>query len=284
MNIQQALQQASRELSASSPSAMLDVQVLLSFVLRCNTAHLAAWPEKDITKEQQSHYLQLIRQRQQGLPVAHLTGQREFWSLNFFVDNSTLIPRPETETLIEFILTKFTRRENLKLLDMGTGTGAIAITIANEKPEWQIVASDVSKEALKLARQNSEQHHTANISFIQSDWFENITAVDFDIIVSNPPYVASDDPHLQQGDVRFEPLSALTSGIAGMDDIEHLCSHAAEHLNNNGWLIVEHGYNQAQQVAECFTKNGFSEIQQQRDISGHLRMTAGSLSIDTTRS
>ena len=284
MNIQQALQQASRDLSASSPSAMLDVQVLLSFVLRCNTAHLAAWPEKDLTKEQQSHYLQLIRQRLQGLPVAHLTGQREFWSLNFSVDNSTLIPRPETETLVEFILTNFTHRENMKLLDMGTGTGAIAITIANEKPEWQIVASDVSKEALKLARQNSEQHHTSNISFIQSDWFENITAVDFDIIVSNPPYVASDDPHLQQGDVRFEPLSALTSGIAGMDDIEHLCSHAAGHLNNNGWLIVEHGYNQAQQVAECFTKSGFSEIQQQQDISGHLRMTAGSLSIDTTRS
>lgn len=277
MNIQQALQQANQDLSKSSPSAMLDAQVLLSFVLRCNSAHLAAWPEKELSEEQQSHYLQLIQKRQQGSPVAHLTGQREFWSLNFSVNDSTLIPRPETETLIEYILAEFNHRETLKLLDMGTGTGAIAIAIAKEKPGWEIVASDVSAEALKLARQNSEQHQTANITFIQSDWFENISADDFDIIVSNPPYIASDDPHLQQGDVRFEPLSALTSGPEGMDDIEQLCSHAADYLNNNGWLIIEHGYNQAQQVADCFAKNGFTMIGQQQDLSGHTRMTAASL-------
>ncbi len=277
MNIQQALQQASNDLSESSPSAMLDAQVLLSFVLQCNTAHLAAWPEKELDKKQQSHYLQLIQQRLKGLPVAHLTGQREFWSLDFFVNNSTLIPRPETETLIEYILAKFNRREDLKLLDMGTGTGAIAISIAKEKPGWKIVASDISEEALKLARQNSEYHQTNNITFIQSDWFKSISPVDFDIIVSNPPYITSDDPHLQQGDVRFEPLSALASGAEGMDDIEHLCLHAPQHLNNNGWLIIEHGYNQAQQVAECFTKNGFIKIEQQQDLSGHIRMTAACL-------
>ena len=277
MNIQQALQQASQELSATSPSAALDAQVLLSFVLHCNTAHLAAWPEKELSTEQQSDFLQLIQQRQQGLPVAHLTGQREFWSLNFSVNNSTLIPRPETETLVEYILTRFAHREHLKLLDMGTGTGAIAIAIAKEKPGWQIVASDASAEALQLARQNSQQHQTDNITFIQSDWFENITSTDFDIIVSNPPYIASDDPHLQQGDVRFEPLSALASGTEGLDDIEHLCSHAVQRLNNNGWLIVEHGYNQAQDVADCFANNGFSKIEQQQDLSGHTRMTAASL-------
>jgi len=277
MNIQQALGQASQNLSASSPSAMLDAQVLLSFVLQCNTAHLAAWPEKELSKEQQSDYPQLIQQRQQGLPVAHLTGQREFWSLHFFVNNSTLIPRPETETLIEYMLTKFDHRKNLKLLDMGTGTGAIAIAIAKEKPDWQIVASDVSNEALKLASKNGEHHQASNITFVQSDWFENITATDFDIIVSNPPYIASDDPHLQQGDVRFEPLSALTSGQEGLDDIKHVCAHTAEHLNNNAWLIVEHGYNQAQQVTDCFTENRFTEIEQQQDLSGHTRMTAARL-------
>ena len=277
MNIQQALGQASQNLSTSSPSAMLDAQVLLSFVLQCNTAHLAAWPEKELSKEQLSDYLQLIQQRQQGLPVAHLTGQREFWSLHFFVNNSTLIPRPETETLIEYMLTKFDHRKNLKLLDMGTGTGAIAIAIAKEKPDWQIVASDVSNEALKLASKNGEHHQVSNITFVQSDWFENITSTDFDIIVSNPPYIASDDPHLQQGDVRFEPLSALTSGPEGLDDIKHLCAHAAEHLNNNAWLIVEHGYNQAQQVTDCFTENRFTEIEQQQDLSGHTRMTAARL-------
>lgn len=274
MNIQQAIQLASQNLSETSPSALLDAQVLLSLVLQCNSAHLAAWPEKEISEEQESLYQQLIRQRLQGLPVAHLTGQREFWSLDFAVNDSTLIPRPETETLIEYILTGFSHREDIKLLDMGTGTGAIAISIAKEKPAWTITACDVSEEAIKLARQNSAHHQTGNISFIQSDWFKNITATDFDIIVSNPPYIASDDPHLRQGDVRFEPLSALTSGPEGMDDIEYLCSHAAEHLNIDGWLIIEHGYNQAQQVSDCFAKNGFREIEQQRDLSGHTRMTA----------
>ncbi|MFV9615623.1 MAG: peptide chain release factor N(5)-glutamine methyltransferase [Gammaproteobacteria bacterium] len=275
MNIQQALQQASQDLTESSPTARLDAQVLLTHVLQCNTAHLAAWPEKVLNEEQTSQYLQLIQQRKKGVPVAYLTGSREFWSLNFAVNNSTLIPRPETETLIEYILDKFSDREKIKLLDMGTGTGAIAITIATEKPGWEIVASERVAEALKLARGNSNSHQTNNISFIQSNWFNNIKDNDFDIIVSNPPYIAKDDPHLQAGDVRFEPQSALSAGTAGMDDIEHLCLHAKNHLKNNAWLIIEHGYNQSQLVTECFAKNGFTQIEQKQDLSGHIRMTAG---------
>ena len=275
MNIQQAMQQAITQLAESSPSARLDAQVLLAFVLQCNSAHLLAWPEKNLNKEQQAYYLQLLQQRQTGIPVAHLTGLREFWSLNFSVNNSSLIPRPETETLVEYILTKFNREDDLTLLDMGTGSGIIAIAIASEKPDWQIVASDISLRALQLARQNSRFHQTDNITFINSNWFENITQNDFDIIVSNPPYIADNDPHLQQGDVRFEPKSALTSGTIGMDDIEHLCLHAAKHLKNAGWLIVEHGYDQKQVVADCFVKNGFTEIEQKQDLSGHTRMTAG---------
>lgn len=275
MNIQQALQQARQRLSESSSSAMLDAQVLLTHVLQCNSAHLAAWPEKELSEQQQSQYLQLIQQRQQGQPVAHLTGQREFWSMNLSVNNSTLIPRPETETLVEFIVEKFSNREKLKLLDMGTGTGAIAIAVAKEKPGWQIYASDISEQALKIARQNSSKQHTDNITFIHSHWFNNIKQDDFDIIVSNPPYIAAGDPHLQQGDVRFEPQSALTSGAEGMDDIEHLCLHAKEYLAKDGYLIVEHGYNQKQQVADCFADNGFKEITQKQDLSDHTRMTAG---------
>ncbi len=275
MNIQQTLQQASQSLAESSPSATLDAQVLLTFVLQCNSAHLLAWPEKNLSKEQQTHYQQLLQQRHEGIPVAHLTGLREFWSLNFSVNNSTLIPRPETETLVEYILTKFNREDNLTLLDMGTGSGAIAIAIASEKPDWNIFASDISKRALHLARQNSDFHQTDNITFINSNWFENIRQNDFDIIVSNPPYIADNDPHLQQGDVRFEPQSALTSGAGGMDDIEHLCLHATNHLKDDGWLIVEHGYDQKQPVADCFAKNGFTEIEQKQDLSGHTRMTAG---------
>ena len=275
MNIKQALQQASQNLAESSPSAKIDAQILLNHILQCNTAHLLAWPEKKLNEEQISSYQQLIQQRQQGLPVAYLTGLREFWSLNFSVNNSTLIPRPETETLIEFILDKFSNRKEIKLLDMGTGTGAIAITIATEKPGWNIFASELSADALNLARHNSNSHQTNNISFVQSNWFTNIKQSDFDIIVSNPPYIANDDPHLLAGDVRFEPQSALSAGAAGMDDIEHLCRHAKKHLKKNAWLIIEHGYNQKRLVSDCFAKNGFTQIEQKQDLSGHIRMTAG---------
>jgi len=160
---------------------------------------------------------------------------------------------------------------------MGTGTGAIAITLASEKPGWEIVASDVSEQALTLAKKNSELQQTNNISFIISDWFNNIEDHDFDLIISNPPYIADDDPHLQQGDVRFEPESALSSGRYGMDDIEHLCQHAKKYLADNGCLIIEHGYNQEQLVLDCFKKNGFTEIEQKKDLSGHTRMTAGKI-------
>jgi release factor glutamine methyltransferase len=277
MNIQQALQQASKQLAETSPSAMLDAQALLTHVLRCNTAHLAAWPEKVLSDAQLADFQKLVEKRRKGVPVAHLTGSREFWSLDFSVDNSTLIPRPESETLVEYLLDNFGNRENLKLLDMGTGTGAIAISIATEKPGWAIVASDISEQALELARQNCRQHDTNNVTLIHSDWFQNIDAENFDIIISNPPYIASDDPHLSQGDVRFEPHSALSSGVTGMDDIEHICCQAKKYLRQNGWLIVEHGYNQKQLVAECFAKNGFSAIEQKQDLSGHTRMTAGKM-------
>ena len=274
MNIRQALQQGHTLLSQSSPSAALDTQILLSSVLDCNSAHLMTWPEKELTAEQETSFLDLLEQRRSGRPVAHLTGTREFWSLEFNVDNSTLIPRPETETLIEFVLQKFSDQDHLKMLDMGTGTGAIAITLATEKPGWTIFASDISEQALQLAEQNNKKHQ-ACVHFVKSDWFEDISDKNFDIIISNPPYIEADDPHLKQGDVQFEPLSALIAGSSGMDDIEQLCEHARTYLNNDGWLIVEHGYNQQQLVADCFSINDFIDIEQVKDLSGHTRMTAG---------
>lgn len=278
MNIQQALQYANQQLLDYSPSASLDTQVLLSHVLQCNSAHLIAWPEKALNTQQESDFRALIKHRQQGKPVAYLTGEREFWSLNFKVNDSTLIPRPETETLIEYILEKFGKQKNIKLLDMGTGTGAIAIALASEKPQWKIAACDISPQAIQLAEQNSLNHQTNNITFIQSDWFSDIQANDFNIIVSNPPYIAEDDDHLSQGDVRFEPRSALTSGITGLDDIEYLCQHAKQHLLNHGYLIIEHGYDQQQSVKDCFIRNGFSTVEQRQDLSGQPRMTAGQYS------
>ena len=294
MNIQQALQYAAQSFAETNPSANLDAQVLLSHILTCNSAHLIAWPEKELNEQQLEKFKHAIKQRQQGIPIAHLTGQREFWSLNFKVNDSTLIPRPETETLVEFILDTFGEKENLAILDMGTGTGAIAISLAKEKPNWKITASDISSAALTLAKENSEVLNTKNITFIQSDWFKNIKhrgiderqdespfdgnsfdTTPFDIIVSNPPYIASDDPHLAEGDVRFEPETALISGITGMDDIEHLCSQAKNYLSPSGWLIVEHGYNQKTLAAECFARNGYKNISQKSDLAGHCRMTAG---------
>lgn len=275
MYIRQALQLARQSLAESSPTADLDAQVLLCHVLQCNSAHLIAWPEKELDTAQQRHFLQLIKKRSQGHPVSHLTGQREFWSLDFLVDDSTLIPRPETETLIEYVLEKFSSQTSLKLLDMGTGTGAIAIVLATENPGWQVHACDISPQAVKLAERNRDKHQLANLQILQSDWFSNIDDTDYDIIISNPPYIPEGDPHLKQGDVRFEPASALVSGNDGMYDIEHLCSHAKQQLKDSGWLIVEHGYDQAKQVADCFTKNGYSEITQRQDLSGHTRMTAG---------
>ena len=275
MNIQQALQYAVQNISNTSPSANLDAQILLSHILNCNSAHLIAWPEKELNLQQLKSFQKLIKQRQQGSPVAHLTGQREFWSLNFKVNNTTLIPRPETETLIEFILDKFGEKNGLTVLDMGTGTGAIAITLANEKPDWIITATDISAAAIALAKENSTMLNTESIALLQSDWFTNIPQQTFDIIVSNPPYISTDDPHLTKGDVRFEPESALTSGKTGMDDIEYLCSQAKNYLAKDGWLIIEHGYNQKTAAAECFTRNNYKNISQQNDLAGHCRMTAG---------
>lgn len=284
MNIQQALQYAIQSFAETSPSATLDAHVLLSHILTCNSAHLMAWPEKDLSEQQLEKFKHKIKQRQQGIPIAHLTGQREFWSLNFKVNSSTLIPRPETETLVEFILNTFGKKENLAVLDMGTGTGAIAISLASEKPDWNITASDISSAALTLAKENSVTLNTKNVTFMQSDWFKNIKhrvfdvkhdERPFDIIVSNPPYIAINDPHLTEGDIRFEPETALTSGATGMNDIEHLCSQAKNYLSASGWLIVEHGYNQKTASAECFTRNDYKNIIQKKDLAGHYRMTAG---------
>lgn len=275
MNIQQALQQATAELT-SSHSARLDAEVLLCHVLGCNSAHLMTWPEKELNSKQQKAFWQLTTQRAQGRPIAYLTGEREFWSLPFFVNEHTLIPRPETETLVEFILQQFDDKENLTLLDMGTGSGVIAITLAHEKPSWRVSACDISTQALAVAEKNSLRHQ-ARIQLTHSNWFENITARDFDIIVSNPPYIAPGDPHLTQGDVRFEPETALSAADKGMADIQNLCQQAPEYLKKNGWLIVEHGYNQQQAVAECFAQAGFDEITHRTDLSGHTRMTAGKL-------
>ena len=276
MSIKQLLQQATEMLSRSSDSARIDAQAILCHVLDCNSAYLMTWPEKTPDPEQLKQFEQLLAKRARGIPVAYLTGEREFWSLPFYVNEHVLIPRPETETLVEFILQHFADSTTLKVLDMGTGSGAIAISLAHEKPGWQLSACDISEQALAMAAKNNRRHNTG-VNLVHSNWFANITEKDFDIIVSNPPYIDPDDPHLQQGDVRFEPDAALSAANNGMADIELLCRQAPGYLKEKGLLVVEHGYNQQQAVAECFASAGFEDITQHQDLSGHTRITAGKL-------
>ena len=275
MNIQDLLKQASQQLSADSDSPRLDAEVLLCHVLAKQRSYLMTWPEQELSSAQLDQFQQLLDARLTGHPVAHLIGKREFWSLSLKVTPDTLIPRPDTELLIEQILHAYPDDTELSLLDLGTGSGAIAIALASERPSWRIIATDLSEQALQVAQQNATSLKLKNIEFRQGHWFAPVQDLHFDIIVSNPPYVPSNDPHLSQGDVRFEPLSALVSGEEGLDDIEHICQQAMGHLNPGGLLIIEHGYDQAEKIRPIFTKNNYKNIHHYRDMANNVRATSG---------
>ena len=273
--ISQALSDARHRLQATSPSPAVDASVLLCHVLGCSPSHLIAWPDKELSQHQLLQFSDILQQRIEGKPVAYITGEREFWSFSLKVTTDVLIPRPETETLVEFALETFSDNDVLNVVDLGTGSGAIACALAIEHPAWNITATDISIDALKIARLNASAHKLENIHFLHGQWFEPLTGLDFDLIISNPPYVAIDDPHLTQGDVRFEPEAALASGKQGLDAITHLVRHAGKHLKAGGWLIVEHGYDQQQLVYDCYKQGGFEDIAQLTDLAGQPRVTAG---------
>ncbi len=274
MQIVDALKQARQQLHASE-SAQLDSELLLCEVLNCERSHLYAYPEKELTKHNIESLNQFITLRTQGLPIAHITKQREFWSLLLQVDEHTLIPRPETEILVDAALKLIPKGSKKDILDLGTGSGAIAIAIASERPLAKIIATDKSDKALRVAIQNAEKHNINNIHFINADWFNMENKLSYDVIVSNPPYICSDDTHLEQGDVRFEPLSALASGKDGLDDLRIIICEAKCHLNKQGWLLVEHGYNQATQVQQLFNENNFNSVTTINDYSVNDRVTIG---------
>jgi len=272
-NISELLKQAGSTLE-NSADARIDAEALLCHVLQCDRSWLYTWPEKIIKPAQAEQFTSLVSERARGTPVAYLTGKREFWSLAFEVTPDTLIPRPETELLVETLLQKFTT-EHLEVLDLGTGCGAIAIALAHARPRWQLTATDVSSAALEVARRNAVRNSLHNLHLLRSDWFENLGNQCFDVIVSNPPYIAESDVHLAQGDVRFEPQGALRSGSRGLDDIQYLCAHASGHLHPSGWFFCEHGYDQKAAVKQCFEQNGFSTIVQLEDLAGLPRVTGG---------
>ena len=261
---------------AGHPEADEDARALLCHVLQKDRGWLFAWGDREIAADLTERYRALIAQRAAGQPVAYLTGSRGFWSLQLQVDLHTLIPRPETELLVEQVLALGRADEAVSLLDLGTGSGAIALAIASERPQWSITASDASEGALAAAQRNAQAHGIKNVRFVHSDWFAHIKGR-FDIIVSNPPYIAEADPHLQQGDLRFEPRSALASGADGLDDIRRIVAQAPEHLHKPGQLLFEHGFEQGAACRDLLEQAGFEAVSSVRDLAGHERISLGKI-------
>lgn len=259
----------------ATDSAQLDAEVLLAACLGKSRSHLHAWPERRVTAEQQAQFLAWLQRRAAGEPVAHLTGRREFWSLELTVTADTLIPRPETETLVELALGKIPNDTTVHIADLGTGSGAIALAIASERPHANIIATDISPRALDIATQNAQRLDIRNVRFIEGSWCTPLPARPFDFILSNPPYIAKSDPHLQTGDVRHEPRSALAAGPQGLDDLQRLVRCAAGHLAGNGWLLVEHGYDQGDHVRQLFSESGYRDFSDHADAAGISRVTMG---------
>lgn len=275
MRLDDLLRNASRRLAAAgSPSARLDAEVLLCHVLGVDRAWLYTWGDRDAEPDAVARFEALVAAREDGRPVAHLTGEREFWGLSLATSPSTLIPRPDTETLVEAALALASEAPG-RLLDLGTGTGAVALAFASERPSWAVVGVDLRPEAVALARHNATRLGIGNADFRDSDWFAALGGEHFELIVANPPYLADDDPHLGQGDVRFEPRSALVAAEGGLADLYHLVEAARAHLPPGGWLLLEHGATQGPAVREALGAAGYTGVASRADLAGHERISLG---------
>ena len=275
--ISQALQLGRELLTPHHESAALEAEILLCHCLDKNRAFLRTWPEKLLSTEVLTQYRQLLARRQQGEPIAYITGHKEFWDLRLRVTPRVLIPRPETEHLVELALSKIPADAAWHIADLGTGSGAIALTIAKERPRCRVIATDRSADSLAVAKDNAIHNNIHNVRFRESFWFAALGDERFHVIVTNPPYVAENDAHLQQGDLRFEPRSALSSGPKGLDDIEHIIRHASAHLVQPGWLLLEHGYQQGDAVVTLLQNNGFCDAQCYSDYAQLERVSVGRL-------
>ena len=273
--IQNSLTSSVEKLSSLSDSAQLDCELLLCFVLNKPRTYLLTWPDTELSEDQINKFNLLLERRISGEPIAHILGERGFWSLDLKVTPDTLIPRPDTERLVELALEIIPPQAQWNILDLGTGTGAIALSLAKEHPSCFITATDQSTAALNVAKLNAKNNKISNIEFIQSDWFEKLENKQFDIIVTNPPYIRENDPHLQQGDVRFEPLSALTSGEDGLDDIRIIINNSEHYLNDKGVLLIEHGYDQADAVCDLLKAAHYVKVQNFKDDNDNPRVSVG---------
>ncbi len=259
-----------------SDSARLDSELLLGHVLQQSRTWLHTWPEKTVEATQQQTFETLLQRRLAGEPIAHILGEQDFWSLRLTVSPATLIPRPDTERLVELALERIPVDAAWWIADLGTGSGAIALALAAERPDCQVIATEQSTEALEVARANAARHQLNNVQFAQSDWLSAIASSQrFEMIVSNPPYICQANPHLSRGDVRFEPRSALTAGTDGLEAIRQIIHQASTRLIPGGWLILEHGYDQGQAVQRLLREAGYDEVTDFIDYGGNPRVAVG---------
>jgi release factor glutamine methyltransferase len=307
-HIQNILSQDTATLSSTlaleTSSARIEVQCLLQKTLNVPRVYLLAHPERVLTEAELTHYNALKQRRVQGEPIAYILGEREFFGLNYKVTPATLIPRPDTELLVELALQHIPsvqtaslsrpdghplppageglgeRVNKLHILDLGTGSGAIALAIAHTRPQDQVLACDASLAALAVAQENAHTLELVNVTFLQSNWFAAVDEQRFDLIVSNPPYIAAGDPHMALGDVRFEPVSALISGVDGLDDIRHIITQSPSHLLPGGWLLLEHGYDQAERVRGLLQQAEFNDVFSACDLAGIERVSGGRMDVE----
>lgn len=272
-----ALHSAINQLAMTQDSPRLDAELLLAHALGQSRSYLRTWPERLLTDQQVVILAALLARRVAGEPVAHILQRREFWSLELEVNASTLIPRPETELLVELALARIPVDADLSIVDLGTGSGAIALALAHERPRCSVLATDRSLAALVVAKRNAQRLKLSRVVFQAAYWYAGLGTQRFDIIVSNPPYIRTDDPHLVQGDVRFDPSSALVAGADGLDDLRIIIGGAHQHLQPGGWLLVEHGYDQGGAVQQLFETAGFIDISCVNDLAGQPRVTLGQL-------
>ncbi len=274
-SIAMLLENAACRLAASSDTPRLDAEALLAHALDESRGHLFAWPEREPPTHCIRYFGALIEQRLRGEPIAYLIGRKEFWSLELAVTGATLIPRPETELLVELALAALPIQSPARIADLGTGSGAIALAIARERPAAHVVATDIRPDALAVAAGNAHRLKIGNVRFRQGDWCAALGHQRFDLIVSNPPYVALADPHLTQGDLRFEPRQALAAGEDGLLAIRTILSRAKTHLPPGGRLLLEHGYDQSERVMALYHEYGFTHMESHRDLAGIVRVTGG---------
>lgn len=260
-------------MNSSSPD--IDAWILLKFVLQVDDAWLISNEQTLLDPQDEDRVRKLVDFRNSGVPVPYLTNSREFWSQDLHVNSRVLVPRPETETLVEVVLNTIRSFLSPTILELGTGSGAIAIALSIEIPHAEITATDLSRDALAIAKINLERYHCTNVKLEQTDWFSGLEGRKFHLICANPPYIACNDPHLEAQELQYEPKSALVSGEDGLDAIRQISSESSDYLHPNGWLILEHGYDQTMQVHTILRTAGFVDIRSEKDLMGHDRVSLG---------